>query len=73
MGRGWGAGGARARLGRTGPGWVTPRVETSRHAQAQIERSIHEPKSETGRDEHTTKHDIRQRNVLRHDATLMSS
>jgi hypothetical protein len=63
MGRAWGARGARAGPGQAGPGWATPRIK---------KESDCEPKSEIGRDEHTTNHDIRQRNMLRHDATPMT-
>jgi hypothetical protein len=53
MGREEGARGARARPGLAGLGWVTPRVETHDTHNHQSE-SDREPKSETGRDEHTT-------------------
>jgi hypothetical protein len=66
-----GARGARAGLGRTGPGWVTSRIETHDTHNHQSE-SGREPKSETGRDEHATNHDIRQRNMLQLDATPMT-
>jgi hypothetical protein len=64
-----GGGGAWAGLGRTGSDWaglghsmgLTP-----------IGKSDREPKSKLGRDEHAIKHDIRQRNMLWHDATLMT-
>jgi hypothetical protein len=69
-----GARGARAGLGRTEPGWAGlghTAVQNPRHAQPPIGiRS--EPKSEMGRDEHATNHDIRQRNMLQHDATPMT-
>ena len=57
--------------GRAGPGWVTPRVKTHDTHDHQSE-SDREPKSETGRDEYATNHDIRQRNMLQHDATPMT-
>jgi hypothetical protein len=71
MGRAGGARGARAGLGRAGPGWVTLRVKThdTHNHQSEFDR---EPKSETGRDEHGTNHDIRQRYMLQHDATPMT-
>jgi hypothetical protein len=65
MGRARGARGARAGLGRTGRAW-------SLHGSNTNQKSDREPKSEPGRDEHTIKHDIRQRNMLWHDATLMT-
>jgi hypothetical protein len=71
MGRAGGARGTRAGPGRTGPGWATPRVKTHDTHDHQSE-SDREPKSETGRDEHATNHDIRQRNMLQHDATPMT-
>jgi hypothetical protein len=71
MGRVGGARGAWAELGRARLGWVTPRVKTHDTHNHQSE-SYREPKSETGRDEHTTNHDIRQRNMLQHDATPLT-
>jgi hypothetical protein len=62
MGRARGTRGAQARLGRA---WTLRGSNTNRN-------SDREPKSEPGRDEHAIKHDIRQRNMLRHDATLMT-
>src|SRR5688572_14836821 len=84
--RAWGGQGARAWGGQgapwargpswAGPGWarpslVTPRVKTHDTHDHQS-KSDREPKSETGRDEHATNHDIRQRNMLQHDATPMT-
>jgi hypothetical protein len=71
--RAWGrgTGGARAGLGWAGPGWVTSRIKTHDTHNHQSE-SDREPKSETRRDEHTTNHDIIQRNMLQHDATPMT-
>jgi hypothetical protein len=68
---GRGARGARAGLGRTGQGWVTPRVKTHDMHNHQSEFD-HELKSQTGRDEHATNQYIRQRNMLQHDATPMT-
>jgi hypothetical protein len=71
MGRAGGARGARAGLGRTGPGWATPRIKTHDTHDHQSE-SDREPKSEIEQDKHATNHDIRQRNMLQHDATPMT-
>jgi hypothetical protein len=71
MGRAGGARGTRAGLGRTRPGWVTPRVKTHDTHNHHSE-SDREPKSQTGRDEHVTNHYIKQRNMLHHDATPMT-
>jgi hypothetical protein len=71
MGRAGGARGARAGPGRAGPGWATPRIKTHDTHDHQSE-SDREPKSKTERDEHATNHDIRQRNMLHHDATPMT-
>jgi hypothetical protein len=68
--RAWGQG-RQGRAGRTGPGWVTSRIKVHDTHNHQSE-SGREPKSETGRDEHTTNHDIGQRNMLQHDATPMT-
>jgi hypothetical protein len=65
--RTWGQG----RAGQAGLGWVTPRVKTHDTYNHQTD-SDREPKSQTGRDEHATNHDIRQRNMLQHDATPMT-
>jgi hypothetical protein len=62
MGRARGTRGARAGLGQA----------RSLRGSNTNQKSDREPKSEPGRDEHVIKHDIRQRNMLRHDATLMT-
>jgi hypothetical protein len=71
--RAWGGQGAPGARGpdRAGSGWVTSQVETHDTHNHQSE-SDREPKSKTGRDEHVTNHDIRQRNMLQHDATPMT-
>jgi hypothetical protein len=66
--------GRQGRAGRAGPaglGWVTPRVKThdTHNHQSESDREL---KSATGRDEHATNHDIRQRYMLQHDATPMT-
>jgi hypothetical protein len=63
--------GARAGPGRAVPGWATPRIKNHDTHDHQTESDC-EPKSEMERDEHATNHDIRQRNMLRHDATPMT-
>jgi hypothetical protein len=70
VGRAWGQG-RQGHAGRTRPGWVTLRVKIHDTHDHQSE-SDREPKSETERDEHATNHDIRQRNILQHDATPMT-
>jgi hypothetical protein len=57
--------------GQAGPGWVTPRVKTHDMHDHQSE-SDREPKSKKERDKHATNHDIRQRNMLQHDAIPMT-
>jgi hypothetical protein len=57
--------------GARGSGWVTPRVKTHDTHNHQTD-SDREPKSKMGRDEHATNHDIRQRNMLQHDAIPMT-
>jgi hypothetical protein len=57
--------------GARGPGWVTPWVKTHDTHNHQTD-SDRETKSQTGRDEHATNHDIRQGNMLQHDATPMT-
>jgi hypothetical protein len=47
IGRAQGARGVRAKLGRAGLGWATPRGKISWHAQPQIGKSIREAKFET--------------------------
>jgi hypothetical protein len=62
MGEGQGAGGAGARAGRAGLGWAgLHRGSKSHGTHNQISESNREPKSETRRDEHAIKHDIRQK------------
>jgi hypothetical protein len=71
--------GARGAPGQIGPGWAGLGRAGSRHGAKTHDTHNHqsesdgEPKSETRRDEHAIKHDIRQRNMLRHDATLMTT
>jgi hypothetical protein len=68
MGRRWGARGAwaKAGLGRVAGRNPTARTTTDRN-------SNRGSKSETRRGEHTIKHDIRQKNMLRHNATSMTT
>jgi hypothetical protein len=77
-GRAWGGPGApgargpdRAGPGRAGPGWVTSWIKTHDTHNHQSE-SDREPKTKMAQDEHASNHDIRQRNMLRHDATPMT-
>jgi hypothetical protein len=58
-------------LGQAGPGCVTSQIKTHDTHNHQSESDC-ELKSETGRDKHATNHDIRQRNMLQHDATPMT-
>jgi hypothetical protein len=77
QGRGRAHGEGRGRQGRVGQtepdqaGLVTPWVKTHDMHTHQSESNC-ELKSETGRDEHATNHDIRQRYMLQHDATPMT-
>jgi hypothetical protein len=70
MGRGRGARGVRARAG---PGWVASRVEIPRHAQPRIGIPIADQNLK--RDEANTRLNTTsdKRNMLRHDATPMST
>jgi hypothetical protein len=67
-GRAWGRGarGARAGLGRTGPGWAGLGHIADQNHDTLNHQSVsdREPKSQMGQDEHATNHDIRQRNML---------
>jgi hypothetical protein len=66
--------GARGAPGQAGPGRAGSRAGTEAHnTRDHISDSNREPKSEMRRDEHAIKHDIRQRNMLRHDATPMTT
>jgi hypothetical protein len=71
--RAWGGQGAPGARGpdRARLGWATPWIKTHDTHDHQSE-SDREPKSETEQDEHATNHDIRQRNMLQHDATPMT-
>jgi hypothetical protein len=75
-GRDWGArarGPERARMGRAGSGWVMSRDQNPRHAQPQIGiQSRNEIRDETRQNTRlNTTSD--QRNMIQHDATLMST
>jgi hypothetical protein len=70
---GHGARGARAELGRAVSGWAGPhRGSKPRGTHNHRSESKREMEITTRRDEHTIKHYIRQRNMLRHDTTPMT-
>jgi hypothetical protein len=69
-----GFGGARAVRGRAGPGWAGSRAGMEAHnAHEHWSESICESKSETRQDKRAIKHNIRQKKMLQHDATPMST
>jgi hypothetical protein len=78
--RTWGRGrGARGTRAEARPSWAGVAGLGRIAGQNPVARTptdrnpIREAKSETRRGKHTIKHDIRQRNMIRHDATPMST
>jgi hypothetical protein len=66
--------GARGAWAKAEPDWVGPHRGTKTHdTHNHRSESNREMKSETRLSTHAIKHDIRQGNMPRHDATLMST
>jgi hypothetical protein len=73
MGKVQGRQGTRARAGRVGSGWVASRGKNPRHAQPQFGIQLRNEIQNETRENTRLNTTSDQRNMIRHDATLMST